>query len=308
MKTIFFTVSLFVSLCFANAQNEKFYEKITSEYADKEGFSATLIPSDMFELYLKKKSIDEKSPVYNALKNLKSIMIVSQSKIVFPVVVSVNTKNKDGELKTLPEQGTKEDLFRKFSDYYSENKYTLFKTENRMGEDLKVYLKRDQGKTSALALITQTNVSVNLVEIEGNIDLASVAEISKVLNVKGIENLEKINGTGDISVIGYPSPGKSFKTGSDFYNQLMTNMSEEQKKKFDEQMKAMQEKAYQLEEKYRQNPIFLSYPGDSTIYYIDGKKVTKSEMKELAPGEIKTIHIEKPKDKKGASSIKIITK
>ena len=60
-------------------QTSNLFEQLTDKYADKDGFSASKISSDMFDLYLQKKSIDEESPVSDALKKLDNILVVSQS-------------------------------------------------------------------------------------------------------------------------------------------------------------------------------------------------------------------------------------
>ena len=57
------------------------FGELTDKYADKEGFSASQISSEMFDLYLKKRDIDEESPVFEALKKLDYILVVSQSRI-----------------------------------------------------------------------------------------------------------------------------------------------------------------------------------------------------------------------------------
>ncbi len=77
----------------------------------------------------------------------------------------------------------------------------MFKTEKRMGEDVKVFLKKNQDKIKSLALITNSSASTNLVELNGDIDLSTVAELNNTLNLRGLENLYKINDRFDSEVI-----------------------------------------------------------------------------------------------------------
>ena len=64
----------------AIAQNTNdLFNQLTEKYADTEGFSANLLTADMFDLYIKKRNIEETSPVFEALKKPDRIMVVSQS-------------------------------------------------------------------------------------------------------------------------------------------------------------------------------------------------------------------------------------
>ena len=47
--SVFLTKPLF-------SQTSDFYNQLTEKYADKDGFSATLLTSDMFDLYIRKKN------------------------------------------------------------------------------------------------------------------------------------------------------------------------------------------------------------------------------------------------------------
>ena len=62
-----------------------------------------------------------------------------------------------------------------------------------MGEDVKVYLKKNQDKIESLALVTNSSVSTSLVELQGDIDLKTVSELNQALNLRGLENLYKID-------------------------------------------------------------------------------------------------------------------
>jgi len=58
---------LFVAPAIAQNTNDLF-NQLTEKYADTEGFSANLLTADMFDLYIKKRNIEETSPVFDALK------------------------------------------------------------------------------------------------------------------------------------------------------------------------------------------------------------------------------------------------
>ncbi len=89
----------------------------------------------------------------------------------------------------------------------------------------------------------------------------------------------------------------------------------EQRAKFEEQViitskkqLELAEKARELSEKYRREPIFLNYPGDSTTYYVDGKKVAAGDIKGLLEKGVKSIDIDKPGKKNEKTVIRIKTK
>jgi len=315
MKRFIFLALVAVIWLPALAQNtDSFFKQLTDKYADKDGFSASMITKDMFDLYLKKKKVDEPSPVYEALKNLDEILVVSQSNFgaIFP---TSNSEKK--ELKS-------DELYQTVSDHYKNGNYTLFKTEKRMGEDVKVYLLKNQNKINSIALITHSAASTNLIELQGDIDLTTVADINKALNLRGLENLYKINSSGNNSYFGY-STGVNTYFPRERIEEMVARqrelfekqrvLSDEQRKKVAQQAKIqaekqmeMSEKLRQLAERYQRQPILLNYPGDSTIYYLNGKKVDAQTIKELDNDKITNIIVNKAEKKGEKTTVKFKTK
>ncbi len=184
MKQIILFLLVTVLLVPATAQQTtNLFDELTSKYADQEGFSASMLTRDMFDLYIKKKNLDESSPVFDALKKLDYITVISQSKFFTEALLAGDTKENTDDKNVLHET---------ILDHYRKNGFTLLKTEKRMGEDVKVYLMKNQEKIVSLALITNSSSSTNLVELRGDIDLKTVAELSKAMNLKGLENLYKL--------------------------------------------------------------------------------------------------------------------
>ncbi len=300
---------LVVVIWYPSLAQSGLFEQLSEKYADKSGFSASQITSDMFDLYLKKKNIDEGSPVYEALKNLDKILVISQSNLPMGnAAVGKSTGTEDSET---------DEVWDDMLNYYKKNNYTLFKTENRMGEDVKVYLKKNNDDIAALALITNSSAAANLVELQGDIDLKTIAEISDALNLHGLENLYKIGNSSGYSV------GTSFSPSSWYSQQRMEEMmdrqreiaekqreiSDVQREKMKEQEQLMAEKYREMAERYQRQPFFLNVPGDtSTEYYINGKKSTAKEVKTLEPDEIKSIEVNKADKKKEKTTVNIKTK
>ena len=79
--------------------------------------------------------------------------------------------------------------------------------------------------------------------------------------------------------------------------------SEKQREKIEEQARFQAEKQMEMAERYREmaeryqrQPIFLNYPGDSTIYYLNGKKVDIQTIKDLNKKDIKSIEVTNDKE------------
>lgn len=273
-------------------QSQSLFEEITEKYADEDGFSASMLNRDMFDLYLKKKNINEDSELAEALKNLDNILVISRSRFELPAKDFF-----DGDKPTEKEESGEAELHKDIIDHYKENGYSLLKTEKRMGEDVKVYLQRDNGLITALALVTNSTRLTSLVELEGDIDLATVADLNKVLNLRGLENLYKIENSSSAY---FPGAGnyRAYVMDDERLAEIeararemaeQASMSDEQIAKIEQQaqmqfekQREMAEKYREMAEKYRRQPIFLTTPGDSTtVYYINGKKVKSDKVKEL---------------------------
>ena len=298
------------------AQNtESFFEQLTNKYAEEDGFSASMITNDMFDLYLKKRNIEEESPVFDALKNLDKILVVSQSSFA-GVVADISTDDTKSETTSIL-------LHRTILDHYKNDGYSLLKTEKRMGEDVKVYLKKNQDKIESMALITSSSTSTNLVELQGDIDLKTVSELGQALNLRGLENLYKIDNSnaywGRSAGIGtYVSPERieEMLARQREMAERQSVLTDEQRVQFEEQAKQMAQTQVQMVEKYRQmaeryqrEPIFLSQPGDTnTVYNLDGKRVTAKEIKEIDKDKIESVKIENDENGNEKTTIRIKTK
>ncbi|WP_372647809.1 DUF4252 domain-containing protein [Draconibacterium sp.] len=310
---------LMIGICFPvlAQQFQSLFEQLTEKYANQDGFSASMLSRDMFDLYLKKKNIDEDSELAEALESLDNILVISQNRFG-----SAEAAFFDGDKPAKKEKSGEPELFEDIIKHYKQNGYSLLKTEKRMGEEVKVYLQRNDGLVTALALITNSSRSTSLVELDGDIDLSTVADLNKALNLRGLENLYKI----DNSSPGYFAGPGNFP-GFEFDEARLAeieararemaekaSLSEEQIAKIEQQaqmqfekQREMAEKQREMAEKYGRQPIFLTTPGDtSTVYYIDGKKVKSDKVKELLKNN-EVEQIEKTNED-GITVIKIKTK
>ena len=313
MKTIIFTLLVSVFTFHAGAQKSLF-ENLTQKYSDTDGFSASLITSDMFDLYLKKRNVEENSPVYGALKSLDNILVVSHVNYFETKSMEAHDAKKDSEVAAIHQDILK---------HYQTTNYTLFKTERHMGEDVKVYLKKNKDKVVSLALVTNSGRATNLVELQGpDIDLSTVSDLNRTLNLRGLENLYKINNRSVHNLM-VPVP-PDVPSEEQIRMMLEKNreiiekqgqLTAEQRKKIEEQARMLAEKQKEMAERYRElankyqrQPIFLSSPGDSAEYFIDGVKATAEEIKKLDPSNIERVEVNKDKGNNHKGTIRITTR
>ena len=321
MKKLILIIVLLGTIVSVKAQDSQaFFDQMTQKYAESDGFSASMLTRDMFDLYLKKKDLDESSEVAAALKNLDNILVLSQSGYSFPFIAGPEKEiDKDAYQAKLDNQKAKrETMHKEILDHYKQKNYSLFKTEKRMGEDIKVYLKKNNGKISSLALITHSNASTNVVELDGDIDLSTVASLNKAMNLKGLENLYKLDNKSPYGAYAPYMDEQRVEQMAARAKEMAERqavLSKEQLERIEEQaeMQAqrqmeMADRYREMAEKYGRQPIFLNYPGDSTIYYLNGKKVTIDEIKDLDKESIKSVQVTNS-DKKGEKTeVRISTK
>ena len=313
MKTIILSICMLIAA--VNLQAQDLFGSLTGKYANQEGFSATHLTNDLFDLYLKKKQVEPGSAVYETLKKLNRITVISQNAFGSP-------ENQDKMKVTLT--AVQDEIL----TYYKDPAFSLLKTENRMGEVLKVYLKKSGEKVNTLSMVSSTPTRLTMVELAGEIDLSTISDISGALNVRGLENLNKINGSPNNIVV----HGFDMNQGEDHliireqysddlkdlpYPQMNIEMLRRQKElteKHNEMSEKHREiviKQQEMANKYGRQPIFLSTPGDTNIvYFINDKKVDSKAFKAINPEDIESVNVIKAEQgkKNKKSEIRIITR
>lgn len=297
-------LTLLAGLMISLAWGQTIFENLVDNYADKEGFRAVQLTSDMFELYLKNKNIEADDPVHETLKNLENIIVVTQT------FIGNDEKDEDAG------NGLKQEVIK----HYKDNDYSLFKTEKNPGSDLKIYIKKEGGTIESMGLISSNSFSVNLIEMNGNIHFANIARIGRALNIRGLEQLRFFD--NDL-------PGRFFYDFSkseefNFPDRSKFDLSTERRREIEERileqqekMKAMQrermekqerlsERSRELFEKYQRFPIIINGSENKDAeYYVNGKKVDVEEIKELDSEQIKSLQVIKKDDRGNHARIKI---
>jgi hypothetical protein len=152
-------------------------DNLFEKYAGKEGFTSVNISSDMFKLAAGMTSegdrakSKEMNDIVSQLSGMKILVYSSENpkapKIDFVKEIEKNIPMKQfSELMTVQEKGSK----------------VRFLT--RPGSNNKI---------SEMIMIAQSEGETVLMSFTGNLDLESIGKLSKTMNMKGMENLDKLN-------------------------------------------------------------------------------------------------------------------
>lgn len=167
----------FVSLAFnVNAQSPT--DALFDEYGSQDGFTTVHITKELFSLFAEisqesdDDEIQEINEVVSGLEYIRVLMYNSDD----------STSN--------------DDLLTDFKDELSEVKLKDF-TELmtvKEGQDLvKFMIMKDGKKIKELLLLINQPDQAGFISIKGNIDLKSIAKLSKSMDIDGLENLQKLD-------------------------------------------------------------------------------------------------------------------
>ncbi len=174
LKSFLLALVLIPGLLLAqNSSIDKMYEK----YAGKEGFTSVNISAEMFKLAAgmsangDEAKIKEINEIVNQLSGMKilvySNMNAEGSKFDFLKEIEKNVPVKEfAELMTVQEKDSK----------------VRFLTKSG-----------NNNKISEMIMIAQSKGETVLMSFTGSIDLETIGKLSKSMNMKGMENLEKLD-------------------------------------------------------------------------------------------------------------------
>lgn len=146
-------------------------DRLFEKYSGKEGYTTVYITSKMFSLF-SEANVDD--PEFNDLvNNLKSIRILATDDAN---LTDKNVNFYDEVMNDLP------------VDEYEELMVVQEKDQK-----LKFLVKEQDGRITELLLVAGGGGDNTLIDIRGNIDLKKVAEISKMINIEGLEELENVD-------------------------------------------------------------------------------------------------------------------
>lgn len=173
MKKIFAIAVLMIGVngVFAQDAISKFFTK----YQDDESFTQVTVSSKMFSLFTNMEvESKEDQEVLNAISKLKGLRILAKE----------NTSDA-------------RKLYKEAFTLIPVKEFEELMSVRDKDKDMKFYIKESSGKISELVMIAGGADDFMVLTLVGEIDLKQVAKIGKKMDVKGLENLEKIDDKKD---------------------------------------------------------------------------------------------------------------
>jgi hypothetical protein len=165
-----------VAPAIVNAQSP--IDKVFDKYAGQDGFTTVNITKEMFQMLMqlgqgesKDTNMVEMKKIIELLTGLKVLTFEFDStKIVKAVSV-----------------------YNEFSSVFPPNTYKELMTINEGRQNIKFMTKQDaSGKISEMVMLMKDKTEVAVLSLTGTIDLSTVSNLSKGMNIHGMEGLKKM--------------------------------------------------------------------------------------------------------------------
>jgi hypothetical protein len=152
---------------FAQDAISKFFTK----YQDDESFTQVSVSGKMFSLFTNMEAdTPEDKEVLEAISKLKGLRILG--------------KQNTSDART---------LYKEAFALIPINEFEELMSVRDKDKDMKFYIKEKGGKISELLMVMGGTSDFMVLSLFGEIDLKQVSRLGKKMDVKGLENLEKIN-------------------------------------------------------------------------------------------------------------------
>jgi hypothetical protein len=161
-------------LTHAQSPIDKIYEK----YSGQDGFTAVNFTKEMFQMIQQMKigdsvgdDMNEMKHIVDQLSGIKVLMYDFDSSQVVKAVA----------------------MYNEFAGVYPSSVYKELMTVQEGRQFVKFMTKQESaGKVSEFVMLLKDKNEVGVISLTGNIDLASISKMSKFMNIKGMDNLNKI--------------------------------------------------------------------------------------------------------------------
>ncbi len=175
MKKSVIIFCLFGLSAIAVAQN-KSVDRVFDKYAGKEGFTTIYISKYMFDIFAKLDNVDDKDlkETQQVLGKLNGIRILA---VEDPKALGPGVNFYDEIMKDLPR-----------------DKYEELMTVKNSESDVIILARQDHGVIVELLLVVGGEGDENvLISITGEIDLNTIAKLSRAMDIEGMEELENLD-------------------------------------------------------------------------------------------------------------------
>ena len=177
MKKLFVSLALLMfSLPLVVSAQETAMDKFYEKYAAEKGFTGVSVSPEMFEMLASVQvsdSMGQMEEAHQMMKQLTGLKMLSYE----------------------PQPGVEMfPLIEKAKKALKIDNYTEMMTVQDDGETIKFYVKKSGDKVSELLMTIQGEDQQVVLDIAGNIDMKSVAQLGRMMNMKGMGNLSKMKG------------------------------------------------------------------------------------------------------------------
>lgn len=170
MKNIILYTLLFLSPIIASAQTSQ-VELLFDKYSGQEGYTSVHITKYMFDMFAKIADDEEDKEFKEVTSKLTSIKILTVDKA---------------------EANRKESFYDEISKTISTPEYQDLMIVKDGDEEIKFLVKDKNDKISELVMIIGENGEGTMISLLGDINLKDISKLSKSMNIKGLEHLDKV--------------------------------------------------------------------------------------------------------------------
>ena len=159
-----------------NARAQSPTDDLFDKYGAKDGFTTVHVTKELFSLFAEIADESDEADVQeinNVIKGLEHIRILMYD------------GSDETDVQTVAD-------FKKQLENVQLNNFTELMTVKEGDEMVKFMIHKNGKKIKELLLLINQPMEAGFISITGDIDLKSIAKLSKSMNIKGLENLEKL--------------------------------------------------------------------------------------------------------------------
>ena len=170
MKNLIVSI-LFFLVPFVNPAQSSQVEKLFDKYSGQEGYTSVHITKYMFDMFAKIADEEEDKSFKEVTSNLTAIKIIT---------VDNQYTNRT------------EDFYAEISRVISAPIYQDLMIVKDGSEEIKFLVKDANNTISELVMIVSEEGGGTMISLLGNINLKDISKLSKTMNIKGFEHLDKV--------------------------------------------------------------------------------------------------------------------
>lgn len=142
-------------------------DAVFEKYSNKDGFSTVYISKSMFSLFANKDSKDDFGKIIAGLESIKILSV------------------EDSVLNT------KINLYKELTKELPLDKYEQLMVIKEKDQDMRMMIRKSNGKITEFLMIGGGNDNF-MISITGVLDLQAIAKLSGSMNIKELENVDKL--------------------------------------------------------------------------------------------------------------------